>query len=300
MQTRFAICVLFSLIAGTVSLRIIDTEIDEPEISDELFWKQDEVVVPLVTGAGRGGTHSAHNFLIKNGIKAVHEGIAPRAVSVSWLYAAFGDRAYSKQEIEAPFSHVRVAHRNRWFNEWQPYLSEASEGTSPELFSMANLYVGDEDIKLRFHPIVHLVRDPLKSIASLARCFCGNGNMTMPESPHYDEESWKFADRFANITSRAGTDRMKMAAHYWMSWHWLLKRSATHTFRVENMDGKELLEALGYNKQVEHDFQGSKGGESPWELKHDLTWDSLREAVGSEVTNVIKNEAKYFGYNYAD
>ena len=41
-------------------------------------------VVPLVTGCGRSGTHTAGELLLSLGIEAVHEGAKEDAVSVSW------------------------------------------------------------------------------------------------------------------------------------------------------------------------------------------------------------------------
>jgi hypothetical protein len=41
-------------------------------------------VVPLVTGCGRSGTHTAGELLLSLGIKAIHEGAGAEKVSVSW------------------------------------------------------------------------------------------------------------------------------------------------------------------------------------------------------------------------
>lgn len=46
----------------------------------------DAPVVPLVTGCGRAGTHTAGELLLSLGVKAVHEGAAVDAVAVSWFY----------------------------------------------------------------------------------------------------------------------------------------------------------------------------------------------------------------------
>jgi hypothetical protein len=46
----------------------------------------DAPVVPLVTGCGRAGTHTAGELLLSLGVKAVHEGAAGDAVAVSWFY----------------------------------------------------------------------------------------------------------------------------------------------------------------------------------------------------------------------
>jgi hypothetical protein len=48
--------------------------------------KKNAPVVPLVTGCGRSGTHTAGELLLSLGIKAVHEGAAKDAVAVSWFY----------------------------------------------------------------------------------------------------------------------------------------------------------------------------------------------------------------------
>jgi hypothetical protein len=41
-------------------------------------------VVPLVTGCGRAGTHTAGELLLSLGIHAIHEGAGVDKVSVSW------------------------------------------------------------------------------------------------------------------------------------------------------------------------------------------------------------------------
>ena len=41
-------------------------------------------VVPLVTGCGRAGTHTAGELLLSLGVDAIHEGAGANKVSVSW------------------------------------------------------------------------------------------------------------------------------------------------------------------------------------------------------------------------
>jgi len=58
--------------------------------------KDDAPVVPLVTGCGRAGTHTAGELILSLGIKAVHEGSAMDAVAVSWFYGT--DDSFKKSD----------------------------------------------------------------------------------------------------------------------------------------------------------------------------------------------------------
>lgn len=292
-NTPFATCVLLFLIAGNVSLRIsVNPEEKDLTLGEDKFWDQNMVIVPLVTGAGRGGTHSVAKFLNHVGIKAMHEGIAPNAVSVSWLYAPFGDKPYSKQDISAPFQDIQLL-RNAWLSKWQAHLSEANQEDDPKLFSQLIFQENEnQDVRIQFYPIIHIVRNPLQAIASLERCFCGGGNIT--SGAENDWKSWQFAERFVEPL---GTARMRKAAIYWLKWHELSGRHATHTFRIEDINATQFVEALGKQTTIKDDFQSVKENESPSRLKNDLTWAQLSEAVGTDLTNEIMKQAVFFGYN---
>lgn len=289
-----ATCVLLSLAVGSVSLKSAIDPAEENLLgrSNHTFWAQSTVIVPLVTGAGRGGTHSVASFLNRIGIKAQHEGIAPDAVSVSWLYAPFGDEPHSKHNISVPFSKIQLR-RNALLKEFRQGLSEASEETDPEL-SMFTLQENEtEDVMIKFHPVLHIVRNPLDAIASLERCFCGRGDLKLGSSA--DHLSWEFAEQFVKPL---GTTRMQKAANYWLKWNELSGRHATDTFRVEDIDVVQFVQALGYHQTTTAlDFQSVKGGESPAELKHDLTWAQLKDAVGADLSTEIMKQAVLYGYN---
>jgi hypothetical protein len=63
--------------------------------------KDEAPVVPLVTGCGRAGTHTAGELLLSLGIKAVHEGSAMDAVAVSWFYGT--DGSFQKSDEVSSF-----------------------------------------------------------------------------------------------------------------------------------------------------------------------------------------------------
>lgn len=289
----FPTFVMLSLIVGGVSFKLaIDPEESLLARSDNMFWTQNAVIVPLVTGAGRGGTHSVARFLNQVGIKAQHEGIAPNAVSVSWLYAPFGDKPHSKHDLSTPFSNIQIR-RNALLKEWLPHLSEASEEVDPEPFSPFTLRQNEtEDVMIKFYPILHIVRNPLEAIASLERCFCGRGDIKLGSSA--DHLSWEFAEQFVEPL---GATRMQKAANYWLRWNELSGRHATHTFRVEDIDAAQFVRALGSEQTtVAREFQSVRSGESPAELKRGLTWAQLRDAVGANLTDEIMQQAVLFGY----
>ncbi|GMI51050.1 hypothetical protein TeGR_g4353, partial [Tetraparma gracilis] len=101
---------------------------------------------PLLTGCGRSGTHYLSDVIIKNNIPILHERIGA-AGSVSWIYGAPYDPATDKLET--------------WFSN--------PDGSDTRLRASADF---------DFYPLVHVVRHPLKAIASLLACFCGCGSMS--------------------------------------------------------------------------------------------------------------------------
>ena len=119
--------------------------------------------LPLVTGCGRGGTHSVAEALESIGVPAVHEGAEPGAVSVSWLY---GGHAYFSYPFETSSSYVARTDKN----------------------------------PMPFGPVVLLVRNPLDVISSTRRCFCAQGSRLIAGQAHADRDSWDFVEENLNVT----------------------------------------------------------------------------------------------------
>merc|ERR1712087_4510 len=95
-----------------------------------------------------------------------------------------------------------------------------------------------------------------------------------------------------------GTTRMQKAANYWLKWNELSGRHATHTFRIEDIDAVQLVQALGYHQTTTaRDFQAVRGGASPARLRHALTWAQLKDAVGEDLSTEIMKQAVIYGYN---
>jgi hypothetical protein len=116
---------------------------------------------PLLTGCGRSGTHYLSDVIIKNNIPILHERIGA-AGSVSWIYGAPYDPATDKLET--------------WFSN--------PDGSDTRLRASADF---------DFYPLVHVVRHPLKAIASLLACFCGCGSMSC--GAWADEPSWEWSGK---------------------------------------------------------------------------------------------------------
>lgn len=146
--------------------------------------------LPLVTGCGRGGTHSVAQALEAMGIPAVHEGAELGAVSVSWLY---GGHAYFSYPFETSSSYDA---RTR------------TKGPAPP-----------------FGPVVLLARNPLDVISSTRRCFCAEGSRLIAGQAHADQDSWDFVEANLNITEllpEGASVRPEAAcldAHGWLQLH---------------------------------------------------------------------------------
>ena len=129
---------------------------------------------PLVTGCGRGGTHSTAAMLEKLGVQTAHEDFAANGVSVGWPYAApLGDNEYIGYD-------------------WPPEGRYPFEKVKSYESRLKNLDV--------FAPVVLLVRYPLDVIASTMRCFCARGTRTTANEIKNDKRSWVFVEHNLNIS----------------------------------------------------------------------------------------------------
>merc|ERR1719263_2476074 len=85
---------------------------------------------------------------------------------------------------------------------------------------------------IQFINTVHVVREPLDHIQSLAGCLCSqSGNET--QMRHWDDYSFKWAEHWVGDL---GKSRHERAANYWLKWNELAGQKATATFKVEDVD----------------------------------------------------------------
>ena len=110
-------------------------------------------------------------MIIKNNIPVLHERIGA-AGSVSWIYGAPYTPDQHKLET--------------WFSN--------PDGSDTALRASSGF---------RFYPQVHVVRHPLKAIASLLACFCGCGSMSC--GAWADEPSWDWSGRFLDYSQEGCT-----------------------------------------------------------------------------------------------
>jgi len=130
--------------------------------------------VPLVTGCGRGGTHSTASMLNEIGVNAHHEDYSNDGVSVGWPYAAdIQDGEYIGYKWDP---------QGRY-----PFEKEASYNDRVKTLS-------------KFSPVVQLVRDPIDVISSTRRCFCAAGSRDTAGRILNDGRSWKFVEHNINLT----------------------------------------------------------------------------------------------------
>jgi hypothetical protein len=158
-------------------------------------WKglrREKHAVPLVTGCGSSGTHSAAAMLQQLGVNAPHEGYVSNGVSVGWPYAAI------------------VQHGEDIGFDYPP------KGRYP--FESVSAYAERTDTLSIFKPVVLLVRDPLHVIASTRRCFCAKGSrLTETQLKNYNR-SWWFVEQKLNLSD--------YLQHRALLQRWLLARAA--------------------------------------------------------------------------
>ena len=238
------------------------------------------VKVPLVTGGGRGGTHSVAYYLQSVGVPAVHELVREGSVAVSWWHAP--DDVHS-----LPMG-----------------IGNYDNQTSIRTFGAY------------FDPVVHIVRDPLPHITSLRNCFCTRGNRTEIQGKMYDTLSYTFASRYIPMPNLRTSSRLHRAAVYWLEWNRLSSRKDAVRIRLEDLHGNEelLLKTLdvgslpsvkeqGYSSTDAFIAKsratlkrfGALGGVSDHHSDQ-LTWQQLSEGVGPELTEVIRKQAVDWGY----
>jgi hypothetical protein len=71
-------------VEGALVLLLVGSQTTAFEILVTYGTHDDAPIVPLITGCGRSGTHTAGELLQSLGISAIHEGASETSVAVSW------------------------------------------------------------------------------------------------------------------------------------------------------------------------------------------------------------------------
>mmetsp|Transcript_16973 Transcript_16973/g.39174 ORF Transcript_16973/g.39174 Transcript_16973/m.39174 type:complete len:428 (-) Transcript_16973:115-1398(-) len=217
-------------------------------------------VLPLVTGCGRAGTHTAGELLNSLGIPAVHEGARDGSISVSWFYGANESfralgkgsgsmrekvarrlpsggevklknvdkrsprlvRAASRGACEAAPSLTPIPHstNNLSTPHSAPPITTGCAWVPPVGKYLQNPFKVSTGV--RFWPVVHIVRHPLTHIEATARCICAKGSRFDSErSMAWDELSWAFAAEYLALPG--GLSPLERSARYWLGWNELVE-----------------------------------------------------------------------------
>jgi hypothetical protein len=140
----------------------------------------------LVTGCGRGGTHSTAAALTQLGVNATHEDYSNDGVVVGWPYAA-------AVTVGEDFRSVRPLKRGLRQDYRGPlvgcFLWESTIGCKERRATLK-----------MFSPVVLLVRHPLDVISSTRRCFCATGDRGTRHNIRADDLSWSFVEHNLNLT----------------------------------------------------------------------------------------------------
>jgi hypothetical protein len=154
--------------------------------------------------------------------------------------------------------------------------------------------------KFHFYPVVHIMREPLAHIRSVARCLCGSGDLS--RGGRWDRISFEYASRYIAIPP--GASRVTKAAWYWLEWNRLADAHANAIFRIEQLHVVEastaLLHALHIPTKglsVTPAMQVHAAASQNVEDKP-LTWKTLKAEVGMELTEAIRQQAESWGYTY--
>ena len=202
---------------------------------------------PLITGCGRSGTHFIAEEIMANNIDVKHERIGSKG-SVSWIYGV--PHVASERTLET------------WFASEQDTLLRELPTS-----------------EFQFFPIVHVVRHPIKAIASLLTCFCGCGSMQC--GGWADEPSWEWAGKHIAFSQKHCTvyridkngqdrtpplcisyganervGRLIRSMEYWVHWNEIIEPQAHYRAKMETYDLKELADTVGWELQGEVKQQG--------------------------------------------
>lgn len=212
----------------------------------------------LVTGCGRSGTLYITSYLQKLGLDVRHEEPVPP------------NGVMGKEGMVS------------WFM--------AADDPNPPM--------GPGRTHYEFEYILHLVRHPLKVIASVAQFIF-----------KLDIKSYKYIKRHCGFThwpvfspSLEKDLLIKLAAEYWICWNEKTERIATHRARVEflNEDISSLLDELGLTFNIDVISEIPKRVNSRTKFIKDdiwtLSWKELHD-INSDLAEKAEVLAKIYDYN---
>ena len=151
-----------------------------------------------------------------------------------------------------------------WCAPFPPYPSWHQQGPRP-----------------RFDVVLHQVREPLATIASVT-----TGGA----------EGWRFNARWIPID--LDWHVVKRAAHYWYWWNRRAEDQAVMTYRVENLEARwpELMDAIGW---LDVPYTGGDVLKDTNSRRHvSLTWDDVSVAA-PEMVGRVRRMAERYGYKVA-
>ena len=260
----------------------------------ELSASADPIELPLVTGAGRSGTHSVAEYLNHFSIPSVRG----RHTHATWY-------DISHQRL-LPLNDTQV-HEGAHLDHVSVGWNFAGAGALPQgSFPMEK--PRDEQMKRRgivFRPVVHLVREPLSSIHALAGCLCPGNAIANKRLAYLDNASYEYASRCLDnntwlnaVLRRSPPSRLAMATAYWVSWNKLAASNAQARHHLETLDGNQLVADLGRSAVGRHLPAFDVHKSSVPHTGGRLSWRSLRREVGEKLADECFELAVELGYTY--
>ncbi len=157
---------------------------------------------------------------------------------------------------------------------------------------------GPSAVDYNFENVLHVVRDPLKVIASFAQFILHKGEF----SPDYIERNIPEIGLNADEKSLESKQQLVLqAAKYWFYWNQSAQQKSSKTIQVEHISEElpELCDMLqikydsdilkNVSKTTNHRFNYIQ--EAPWEVK----WDDIR-SLDSQLFEKIRELAGSYGY----
>lgn len=150
----------------------------------------------------------------------------------------------------------------------------------------------------KFDCVLHLVRHPLKVIASMAQFILRKG-LSSPEyiEHHAPETQLRFEERALEPKQQL----ILRAARYWYHWNSLAQAKADETIQVEQLipELPRLCELFGVEHKPGVAEKISKNTNARWQYVREdpwiVEWTDI-ETLDSALSNRIRELAAYYGY----
>ena len=93
----------------------------------------------------------------------------------------------------------------------------------------------------------------------------------------------------------------RRSAKYWLHWNELCENSASYHFRIEDLNPRQLVEALGMSSRVHGGSESiptflSIRSSATNATRTELNWEKLNSEVGNQLTVKIASAAHRYGY----